>query len=331
MRAIKARGKRWKIFFPLAIFSSIAVSCVEAQQSSQASIIANVTAKDMRRICNLGPNNFSITLDGKPVRVSAVRDEAPRSIILVLDASSSITGLRSKWDALIEIAQDFISSAPQDCALGFVLFGTHIIHEAGLSEDREKILDALNDIGNKYPEKKRVQITAFYDALQRAVDLLSPVHPGDAIYALSDADDNASKTSINSFKAALMQKQIRLFLLLPGERPPDYGNGLESQLIFDNERGIQAPLARISLDSAGTSFKLYPVRSRYESYRRSPSEMTAIYQNLRAMYGLIFGFYRLDLDASPPEKKAKVKMKIMDHNGQRLKDVKLYYSPRFSN
>lgn len=326
---IGKRNQKSVFLFVVALFA-IACGLICAQELSRISLVFNATTVDSKRIVGINPDNFRATLDRSPVKVKVAANEAPHRLVLLLDASISMTEYQSGWDMAILAARRFVESVPKSCSLGMIVFGADVIREVRLGDERREITEALDDLAHKLPKQKLLQTTAAYDAIERAVDLLSPGEPGDAIYAVTDAQENSSKMKRNRLKGILLQKQIRLFLFLLDTLPVSLNaEGAEVvQLQMESMRDL-------STETGGTRFVFQPVGSKLPSqnskaYRLSPGEMNALYQRLDAINELIFHFYRLDLELPSLKTPAKLSLEILDQNAQPMKNVRLLYNPRIS-
>ena len=317
--------------FIFAVLVPILCVAAAAQERSRAGIIVNATTKDLKRIHDLGPENFRVAVDRNPVHVTAVRSEGPRRAILVLDASGSMILSESGWDIAKMAAQDFVTSVPKDCYLGLIIFGAGIIHEVGFNEDRQRIKEALNQVAHNIPDKKLTKRTTLYEVLQHASDLLSPAEWGDMIYIITDGEDSDRKTKNKLLGDTLLPKQIRLFPFILDDAMPAIYTHFDSI----NVQEVEKPdlLIELSRETGGSNFIMHPNDSRLRfpgsnSYRLNPGQMSAFYQALKNLYSLMFNYYRLDLNFSAVKKASKISLDILDGSGQPTKDVKLFYTPR---
>jgi hypothetical protein len=246
-------------------------------------------------------------------------------VILLLDASASTTIPKNGWNMVTRFLRSFVSSASTDCSFGLIIFGADKIREVKLGEDRKRIIEAINDIERDLPKIKYRKTTAIFDSLQRAADLLVSAKPGDAVYVITDGEDNGSKTNIDRLKNFLLQRQIRLFVFLLDN---SYSTRIRPMFAIDDsslyDSWSQKSLLQISAETGGTNFVLYPSDIKSGSAK---AEVTISHQ-VDKVHNLILNFYRLDLEFPSAEKNAKVALEIFDKDGRRAKDIRLYYSPR---
>jgi hypothetical protein len=317
----------------LVLFFLIENFAADAQDAQSFSVLIDCTTKDLKRIDNLSPKNLRVTLNHNPINMLAVRSEGPRRIVYLMDASGSITDNRGAWEMVITDARDFIAAVPKNCSLAFIAFGSGRIREVGFGEDRQKVVEALEDVARNLPESKPARSTVLYDAIQHAIVLLNPARPGDAIYVATDGMDIGSKAKMNQLKESLLQKQIRLFLFLLDYLVPV---PISIGPSFDPEEPLrmeQASLLQLSTDTIGQYYILHPIRRNHgeldsESFRMNPNEMTIVSQELGKLHDLIFSFYRIDLDLIGAKKNSKLDLELLDQNGRPMKGVRLIYGSK---
>ena len=110
-----------------------------------------------------------------------------------------------------------------------------------LSESRDDLQDELNALreGRKaLPKGER--LTAIWDALATADAEFDSHQEGDAIYAITDGGENASKLKMNSLRKTLLEKRIRLFTYLGFTfiGGPEFNGGLDLIDLSDATGGV---------------------------------------------------------------------------------------------
>jgi hypothetical protein len=111
---------------------------------------------------------------------------------------------------------------------------------AALSADFSPIRDWLNGEASRHPELLKGK-TALYGAILTAVKALEPADPGDAIYVITDAGENASEARASAVEKALGTSRIRLFAVILTDRP----------LTTPEEQEGWAKITDMSRDSGG--------------------------------------------------------------------------------
>jgi hypothetical protein len=183
------------------------------------------------------------------------------------------------------VATSFISLVPETCSLAMMTFSSRIIREVGFDKDRRLILDALSD---RSINKRDRAPTRLFDAVQRAVEMIDPVEPGDSIFLFSDAEEARSKTTELRLRNILIQKQIRLFTFL-----------------IDYSWDYRKLAERLCVNSGGMPFAFDP------AFRLSDVEKVTLLSRLTGFYGAILSFYQLEIELPRDLKKnAKISVKL---------------------
>lgn len=314
----------WRKHLPLhpflfltILFPAILASPLQAQQDSclNRTIAVNVLAEDVQFIDGLGTRNFRGKVHGKPVEiVSATHDQAPRRIVMVLDASGS---MRDKWGVEIYAAEGLMRADPAS-SFALITFAEKMKDRIDFAEGREKVSDELASLESPLEIGPRGG-TALRDALAAALDLLRPAQLGDAIYVVSDAGDNASKVRDTRFEDMLVSADVRLFALITVEELP-------SRQRTSEEAGGPNWLSGLATDTGGdfTVFNLDPDFH----WNSLPKPQTALKMPSPARRVLTFAtagfdeeiteYYRLAIRLSEPlDKPRDLDLAVLDANGKK--------------
>ena len=190
-------------------------------------IAVNVLAQNGLLIEGLSAQNFQGKLHGREVEIlSAAPFFGPHRVVLVLDASGSMTGV---WKDEISAAKNLLS-ADQYGSFAMITFSAQVAERIDFAQGRQKISDELTSF--ETPVKSRPYgRTALFDALAAALDLLRPVQFDDAIFLFSDGGENASKSEHPGLARTFVGTGVRVFALIPtgyisrGSRTPDQAAG----------------------------------------------------------------------------------------------------------
>ena len=292
---------------------------VADSQPVQRSVIVNVFDTRGSAISDLTREDFQVRLNGKSVAVLDARySTAPRRIVVLLDMSGSMTGQDdAKWKLAREAVSDLLLQTPKAVPIAVLTF-TDRIHDAfNFSQSRGAIAEWLNGPGQrpvlKFPR------TALFDSILEGLKMFGPVQPGDALYAITDGGDNASRKSEEQTKAALLWSRVRLFAFLfaPRLAPP-------------HEREERDLFLTLVVESGGYSFggtahgnPFGPIGTFnyvYDDDSRARLRGWTEWLNLQ-----VNGFWTLDLAAPPPDKKRNLKVEIISREGKVRKDVGVTY------
>jgi len=269
----------------------------------------------------LTAKDFRARFRGKPVEVrSATLDLGPRRIVLVLDASGSMTSGEA-WDAATVLAQDLYRFAPWNISFALVIFASKVLRTVGWEESLTLpgTLAALPANRALAPQGQRK--TALYDAVARALQLLEPPQMGDVIYVITDGEDNCSKTTRSQIERQVLGREVRVFsflLLQPFServRTPKEADGLMDLASLVEETGG----GKLQLISAG-----FVGRPRFWQSREQKEAALAAAKRLYQQMGV---FYRLELELPQlVDKPRRWKLEVVNEKGKRRHEVAVLYS-----
>jgi hypothetical protein len=257
-------------------------------------------------------------VNGKPaVVIDARYSFAPRSIVVLLDMSGSMTGERAngKWRIAREAVDDLLAETSGDVSIALLTFSGKVRDVFDFSQGRTAIAECMKEDPGQRPNRKNSSRTALFDAISEGLKLLQPVQPGDSVYAITDGGDNASQLSAGKVRSALLQSRVRLFAFLFAEplRSPFEREGKDFFLSMVNESG-------------GFVFGV----SHHELPWASDSIYSDDHEKVRLLTHLldiqINGFWTLDLAVSSTNKPSKMKLEVVGDEGKIRKDVTVTYS-----
>ena len=279
------------------------------------SVLVNVLDVHGTPIRDLRPRDFRVTVNGRRTSVLDARYSlAPRRIVVILDISGSMTDrMSNKWQIAQHAVDDLLTQAPRDVPIALLTFTGNVHDVFDFSQSRMWIERWLKDGPAHSPKVNSSAKTALFDATLKGLALLNPVQKGDAIYAITDGGDDASKTSAEQAKAALLQAGVRLFaFLLADPQPP----------VTEVQQKEQSFLSMVA-DSGGFIFALaghqQPSAASWNTYypydRTNADKIAAETSELNV---LVNGFWRLDLPLSNVSKKSEMKIELVDRKEKGL-------------
>lgn len=262
-------------------------------------VMANVIANTGNLVSGLKASSFRAQFRGQPVKIlSADLDTQPRRIVLLLDASGSMTAPeQGRWKIALSATKDAVEKlSPQD-SVALLVFGSKIDVNIDFGQTRQVILQRLSELepGEKAIPKGQRR-TALWDALLEGLKLLGSPQRGDVLYAVTDGGDNASSAHPKEVKRALLAAGVRLFVFLP----------LLLSAITPEE--IEGPntLLTLTSDTGGILLpdRVSPPPSRITSGQEplSPAELRTA---LDSVYSAINSFYRLQIELPRPVDKLR--------------------------
>jgi hypothetical protein len=151
-------------------------------------------------------------INGKPVQVvSATKPTNPRRVIIVLDASGSMS---SKWQRLIEFAAKIVRESPSSSEFALVLFADNELRKVGFGRTGPEMINEIMS----FKDVKPYGHTGLRDGVSEAMNLFQPNREGDTIVVVSDGGDNHSKVSPRQLREALWSRGIRVMFVQVRDR-----------------------------------------------------------------------------------------------------------------
>ena len=224
------------------LFVSAMLLCANAQQTPNTTFKVDVklvnvyaTVTDLRGapIGNLTKDDFSISEDGVPQRISVFSKESqlPLSIVLAVDTSSST---RKDIRLELEAARRFIHSIirPQDVVALFA-FATDVREMTPFTAKMRQIDSAINavEVGGA---------TSLYDAIYLAGKALMNREGRKVLVLITDGGDTASSIGYREALRAAQQSEALVYSLIdvPVEASAGRNTGGEHALIqISNDTG----------------------------------------------------------------------------------------------
>jgi Ca-activated chloride channel homolog len=201
---------RNKILLSMCIFvwiiSSAFVPAAAAQQQDDKAVTVKVTQVDTTQFpkvvayvsavdaegnpVQINPNQLVLRENGKTIRPDVIAgsdDSAPIKTMLVIDVSGSMRSANKLKNAK-KVAAEYVNQMRSGDMAGLIAYNTKVTIAQELTDDHTSLLAAIESL-------KAGDDTAMFDALQKAVDLLSLQTGRKAIIVLTDGLDNRSQTT----------------------------------------------------------------------------------------------------------------------------------------
>jgi hypothetical protein len=227
---------------------------------------------------------------GKPVHIlSVTEDVRPRRIIILLDASSSMLDT-AKWQLALLAATKLVTRVPEKEKVSLVMFADKVEGTPDLEESRGSILRRLQAVApGRKALPKGLRRTAVWDAILAGAVALGPSAFGDAIYLITDGDDNASLEKHSFVERKLLESGIRLFAFFFDERLREFP---EASSLSDVNRLVN--------DTGGVALFLSPQEATlsYAFYTSSKDVLSQLDSSIQAHLRQISQFYSLEVALS---------------------------------
>ncbi|HKS97158.1 MAG TPA: vWA domain-containing protein, partial [Terriglobia bacterium] len=173
-----------------------------------------------------------------------------------------------------------------------MVFSEGIKDKVGFAQGSAALVKKLNDLpGELKLIPKYERKTALYDAVLVALDELNPPRQEDAIYVITDGEDNRSHAKPSEAESALLAAGVRLFTLLLYDPTMRRGRPVGNVWEADD-------LVRVAKHTGGavSSFEY----ADYPPHRLSDRELATIVASARLLYPLMQRAYRIKI-AMPPD------------------------------
>lgn len=278
---------------------------------------------------DLAKENFRLRLNGKPVEVLDARYSfGARRIVILLDMSGSMTEETgsAKWRVAREAVDDLLTEAPTDAPIAMLTFTGNVRDTFDFPNRRSVITDWLSKGPGQQPKLKYPPRTALLDAVLAGLKFLSPVQSGDAVYVITDGDDNSSQATLVQATAALLHSGVRLFAFLfdvPLPAPDD------DPIAIAQEQNGRDSLRKMVDDSGGSVFSI-PGRRLYRAskdldYTYDKENRAKLELYTKELNDQVNGFWTLELAELSLNKDSRINVEIVDHKGKTRKDVGVTY------
>jgi Mg-chelatase subunit ChlD len=174
---------------------------------------------------NVSTADLDAKLLGKAVRiVSLAPDSRPHRVVLVVDSSGSMASRvngPAPWDMELSLAWHFFESNRPRTRIAVLFFGEQVHDVIDFSRGNDAVGEKLQLLAQDRRHIK-TQVkgrTALRDAIFEAIQLIDHPTSADAIYVLTDGDDNASHQGAKELDRRLALTSVRLFAVLLYQKP----------------------------------------------------------------------------------------------------------------
>ena len=237
---------------------------------TEVPIFATVLDGNGRIVPDLERGDFAVLDDGKPVDLTLFSsDSQPFTVVVMLDTSASMT---ANLDLLNLAAEQFLMRLTPADKGQVGAFNDKIQFSGRFTNDRDELIDALDDLQFGNP-------TRLNDAINASLDALRGLDGRRVILVFTDGDDNASKVGFRTVLERARNEEVMVYAI-----------GLESEYFNGGRIERTRPsrdLRRIAEETGGGYFEL-------KKTAELASTFTRVAQELRSQY--LLGFAPATLD-----------------------------------
>ena len=304
-----------------------------AQDASCLRRTFSVTAVDAVRkpMEGLTPADFEARFHGQPVHILSVApDNRPRRIVVLLDASASMRGLDHEWQLARAMAAHIAREGLPNTQVAFILFSEKILEQIDFTQGKRAVAARLDQIGQQRDfAKTRVRgRTALLDLILAALRLLDTTTSADVIYAITDGEDNTSRSNKKNVERALLAGGVRFYASLFG--PEVGGPGVR----IHYGPGVTSPQDIAEMAAATGGGVLGPVGvtpSGYVNYRLTDEQKRAFSDALQRMYLAMLLNYRVEVEFPQPVKKwSDWTLRLSSEKRRQFKDAQVSFPSRLA-
>lgn len=322
----RLKVKAQYIVVAIVVLVSGAISvCAQEDPCLNRTIAASVTTETGQPVKGLVAANFRAKFRGKSVDIVSADDEAgSRRIVIVLDASRSMS---ERWPIEISVAKGLLTALPAENTFALLTFAKQVEDQVDFTQGREAVSDDLVRLKAKdwTLPKGHLRKTALLDTLVAALDLLRPSRVGDAIYLISDGDDNASLTSFSDVKTLFLASGVRLFSLITVDERVARGVQLEGEMGFP-------ALEELVKTTGGDSIEFTPgLPAASVNFHPRPLPITAEDREIMSLAAHVFAreifeFYKLQIKLpETPDKRGNWKLDVVDPLSKKNPRLRVVY------
>jgi hypothetical protein len=282
-------------FGTVAIFLSLAASalCVQETPCPVRSVAIGILDRNGNVPHDLSAAIFHAELNRKPLEITAARVySGPKRVAILVDTSPSMK--RSTYSAgksrlAYRTAADAVKRLPKDFSIAFLTFDRQVDRLLDFSVPREQIAAELAE-HEQQPDTLVKGKTALRDAVEYALDNMPNPTPGDAIYLITDGEDNSSRINSAELQQRLEYAGVRLYVFL-----------LRDFLFTGDPLPGGDETATLARATGGTSVEVHPVlqgtgtSGTTEDFTLTPARQRIINEELSLLYRQLISPYLLDV------------------------------------
>jgi hypothetical protein len=175
---------------------------------SNASVWLNVVEKTSTVERDIQAQDLHVEIDGKPTKVISVSlDQRPRRIVLMVDTSGS---MRREWGITVATASFAADVIPSSATAALFIFDVKSAMESDGFESHQEIQRRVLELAKREPKG----FTALWNSIDQVLSRFADLQSGDAIYLVTDGEDNRGMTPFSALQQHLLARGIRVFLFL---------------------------------------------------------------------------------------------------------------------
>jgi hypothetical protein len=300
-------------------------ACAQEIACQQRTIPISVGTVDGAPPPPIQPANIEGTYRNKPIHVMSISiNKEPARILLLLDTSArmrSVTSPSGK-NLSVELAEALAANMPPTSEIGLGTFDKELVPVLLPTTDRGELNQQLEGLNSHLPSFKGK--TALWDALIGSVKMFNHPHLGDAIYLVTDGENDSFKTNkVESVTHVLGEADVRLFTFMLVDNP-EYD--LEEKFGWESVAEIVDATGGALVIEKGNFLRGFPITHHEAALVNRFGEPTQLALSLVPQYRQIVSFYRAVIDLpEPADKPRKWKLNLVGFSKPQQNNLTLTY------
>ena len=291
----------------------LAHACASAQSSSLPIQILTFGVRDQQGLFVGNVRPEQVAVEGLPVSIESLQlDNAPRRILLLLDASGTMGGHKTlSWSNVKQFAVRFTLQRKEDDSIGLDAYAEKDEILSSFTRDSQFLITQTERYAGSGKGRKMLGC-ALTEVLSRQEDGL---RFGDVVVLVSSGErSDADKSDFIQIRDDLIRKGIRICLV----RVPSVLERGALKEVTD--------LSKFVKESGGIELNMTSPMQKVEFGNGVRLDPEAIESTAKAAYDFSRTYYRLGLKLiQPTSKLQKVHLEILGQRKERMKRLKLNY------
>ena len=304
---------RHLVFAVAAILVSSASLQAQSDPCLRRTIAVNLFDHDKQIDSEISPDNFQASMPHEKITVLSVTASRPSRMVIVLDASGSMTSDKSDWNSYIDNAKELAKGLAAGTQVGLIVFSTQVDTTVPLTSDREIMARELETVRSAVSSAgKRTEKAALWDAVGNAIGLFGTVAVGDTLYVMSVGKDDVSRLHPEDFEP--YTNMLRIFAWSPHQMP------LGAHPHDDR-------LWQLAHESGGSvvDFMFIPLMGVYVDPGHASSASEVLYRT-GMQFRRIASYYRVELEFQHPfDKKTEWNLRASIKEGSHVHFLGVWY------
>jgi tetratricopeptide (TPR) repeat protein len=291
----------WGQCKPIPAPATSQVSASRTEDCLRRTISLNVLDANSRPGWDLQPADLQVEIGHKAARiVSLSLDKLPRRIVLMVDSSGSMGTSRrnSGWGVTLPVATFAVDVVPSSASVAFVTFADKAVRESKGFENREEVRKEVLALAKQHPSGH----TALFDSMDQVLNVFGEPQFGDAIYLVTDGEDNRSTTLRSRLRENLISRGVRVFVFFVPQ---------EGSVFEDDKREIRSLIEGLA-EATGGDFVQIP------RHRMRVDEQPVLAKIASQIANQVETVYRLGLNlGEEPQKEDRINVRFVDQRRRR--------------